>query len=526
MGAVDPFAKVSWMIEHQGAFKLRWDWIILIFVIYNAIYVPYSVAFVETELVRVVVINYIIDALFLVDICFSFCTTYKDETSNGIVYHPTLVFKNYFFSLRFVVDLAATFPFELLLMSLDSAEMTPLQRLLIKAIKCIRLLRLGKVFQKLKTSEILKRFMFGFRLCAFILVCHLMGCIFFVVGKLGSHHGNNESTLPPWYERYNVEEREESYYLASLYWAFSSLLKMPCYEPGTNPERIFMSAALVLGVIVFSVLLGWVAQLIQSMDAGAKAYNDALGLSNNFIYQLRLSPDLARKIQAYVEFQHMSKLKNIDSDDMLGKLSPAVRVQIKMIQFRKLIHNNIIFQNFGPDHQYEDDGRARMRFRKATVCRLSITVFLKHDYITQVGGDTCNNLFFVPETAHVEIMGKADDAGPVSASHFLEEYEVFGMFKRGVRARCDVQLVQLLATDIKELIRLYPDEAVEFMQTVELAMQKLVGAESVLRVTSAIALSEETQQSTNALVRAAAVVDDPEAEYHAILQNLAVATFT
>merc|ERR1711990_486389 len=124
----------------------------------------------------------------------------------------------------------------------------------------------------------------------------------------------------------------------------------------------------------------------------------------------------------------------------------------------------------------------------------------------------CNNLFFVPEIAHVEIMGKANDAGPLSASHFLEEYEVFGIIKRDVRAGCDVQLVQLLATDIKELIRLYPDEAMEFMHTVELSMLKLVGADSVLRVTRAIALSGETQQSTNALVQAAPVADDPEAE--------------
>jgi hypothetical protein len=64
------------------------------------------------------------------------------------------------------------------------------------------------------------------------------------------------------------------------------------------------------------------------------------------------------------------------------------------------------------------------------------------------------------------------------------------------------------------------------MQTVELAMQKLVGVESVLHVTTAIALSEQGQQSTNALLLAVDQREDPEAEYHAILQNLAMATFT
>merc|ERR1711871_409412 len=160
---LDSNSPVWWVIDHTSSFKLTWDWIILIFVVYNAIYVPYAVAFIEAEVKNVIIMNYIIDGLFGVDIGLSFITSFVDEQSRCTVYDPKRIRHNYLCSLRFVIDLAATIPFELIMMSLDSTGMTPMQLLQIKAIKCIRLLRLGKFFQKLKTSERLKRLMFGFR---------------------------------------------------------------------------------------------------------------------------------------------------------------------------------------------------------------------------------------------------------------------------------------------------------------------------------------------------------------------------
>lgn len=126
-----------WTILHYSPFKAFWDWLILFLVIYTAIVTPYVASFILTrdklqeELNKnpetrrdtgpvnvysdpLVIVDYIVDVMFIVDIFINFRTTFVDK-NDEVVSHPCRIAVHYC-KTWFIIDLVAAVPFELLIM--------------------------------------------------------------------------------------------------------------------------------------------------------------------------------------------------------------------------------------------------------------------------------------------------------------------------------------------------------------------------------------------------------------------------
>lgn len=119
-----------WTILHYSPFKAIWDWIVLFLVMYTAIVTPYMAAFVLTRKTNksertsaasinieddpLVIVDYIVDVMFIIDIFINFRTTFVDS-NDEVVSDPRRVAVNYIKG-WFIVDLLAAIPFELLIM--------------------------------------------------------------------------------------------------------------------------------------------------------------------------------------------------------------------------------------------------------------------------------------------------------------------------------------------------------------------------------------------------------------------------
>lgn len=117
----------KWTILHYSPFKAVWDWIILLLVIYTAIFTPYVAAFLLNEEPLdnegpIVYIDLIVDVMFIIDIVINFRTTYVNS-NDEVVSHPGKIAVHY---LRgwFVIDVVAAIPFDLLLVGKNSDEVT------------------------------------------------------------------------------------------------------------------------------------------------------------------------------------------------------------------------------------------------------------------------------------------------------------------------------------------------------------------------------------------------------------------
>lgn len=123
-----------WTILHYSPFKAVWDWLILLLVIYTAVFTPYSAAFLlsdQDESQRgdcgytcspLTVVDLIVDIMFVVDIVINFRTTYVN-TNDEVVSHPRRIAVHYFKG-WFLIDMVAAIPFDLLIFRTGSDEVS------------------------------------------------------------------------------------------------------------------------------------------------------------------------------------------------------------------------------------------------------------------------------------------------------------------------------------------------------------------------------------------------------------------
>lgn len=121
-------------ILHYSPFKAVWDWLILLLVIYTAIFTPYSAAFLLNDLEEerrrecgyscspLNVVDLIVDIMFIVDILINFRTTYVN-TNEEVVSHPAKIAVHYFKG-WFFIDMVAAIPFDLLIFEAGSEEVS------------------------------------------------------------------------------------------------------------------------------------------------------------------------------------------------------------------------------------------------------------------------------------------------------------------------------------------------------------------------------------------------------------------
>ena len=110
------------MWRHNNKYRMWWDLLVIILVIYNCVMIPLSFAK-PGEVNGNNFLERIIDFLFLIDIFFNFRTTFVNPKTNIEIANPSRIAKNYVNSVRFPFDILASIPFEMF-MTLTSSDET------------------------------------------------------------------------------------------------------------------------------------------------------------------------------------------------------------------------------------------------------------------------------------------------------------------------------------------------------------------------------------------------------------------
>lgn len=114
--------KYRFIINHEGNFKVVWDWVVLIMVIFTAIQIPYNFSFLENEKEVVLpesissdrpmlIITVLVDCMFILDIFINFRTTFIKPSSAQVERKPKELAVNYL-KTWFLIDLLAAIPFD------------------------------------------------------------------------------------------------------------------------------------------------------------------------------------------------------------------------------------------------------------------------------------------------------------------------------------------------------------------------------------------------------------------------------
>lgn len=100
---------------NQG-FKLRWDILVIILSVYNALVTPQQFAMTQTyeNLTLIKYVDAAVDTIFALDILIMFRTSYRDPERDLFIEDSKLIAINYIKG-RFLIDFLASFPFDLFL---------------------------------------------------------------------------------------------------------------------------------------------------------------------------------------------------------------------------------------------------------------------------------------------------------------------------------------------------------------------------------------------------------------------------
>nr|XP_040044669.1 potassium voltage-gated channel subfamily H member 7-like isoform X1 [Gasterosteus aculeatus aculeatus] len=466
----------KWTILHYSPFKAVWDWLILLLVIYTAIFTPYSAAFllndIEEQMRRecgyscspLNVVDLIVDIMFIVDILINFRTTYVNANEE-VVSHPAKIAIHYFKG-WFLIDMVAAIPFDLLIFGSGSDETTTLIGLL----KTARLLRLVRVARKLDRYSEYGAAVLMLLMCIFALIAHWLACIWYAIGNVEKPYlehkiGWLDNLGVSIGKKYNYSDPSsgpsiKDKYVTALYFTFSSLTSVGFgnVSPNTNSEKIFSICVMLIGSLMYASIFGNVSAIIQRLYSGTARYHLQMLRVKEFIRFHQIPNPLRQRLEEY--FQHAWTYTNgIDMNmEVLKGFPECLQADICLHLNQTLLQGCKAFEG------------ATKGCLRALAMRFKTTHAPPGDTLVH-GGDVLTALYFVSrgsieilkEDIVVAILGKNDIFGEM-----IHLFTKPGKSSADVRALsyCDLHTIQ--REEILEVLDMYPEFADHFLTNLEL----------------------------------------------------------
>ncbi|XP_077180027.1 voltage-gated delayed rectifier potassium channel KCNH5 isoform X2 [Paroedura picta] len=348
------------IILHYCAFKTTWDWVILILTFYTAIMVPYNVSFkTKQNNIAWLVLDSVVDVIFLVDIVLNFHTTFVGP-GGEVISDPKLIRMNYL-KTWFVIDLLSCLPYDIInaFENVDEGISS-----LFSSLKVVRLLRLGRVARKLDHYLEYGAAVLVLLVCVFGLVAHWLACIWYSIGdyevideitntiktdswlfqlaeSIGMPYRYNTTGSGQWEGGPN----KYSLYITSLYFTMTSLTTIGFgnIAPTTDGEKIFSVAMMMVGSLLYATIFGNVTTIFQQMYANTNRYHEMLNNVRDFLKLYQVPKGLSERVMDYI-VSTWSMSKGIDTEKVLSICPKDMRADICVHLNRKVFNEHPAFR--------------------------------------------------------------------------------------------------------------------------------------------------------------------------------------
>ncbi|XP_034418677.1 potassium voltage-gated channel subfamily H member 5 [Cyclopterus lumpus] len=412
------------IILHYCTFKTTWDWVILILTFYTAIMVPYNVSF-KTKQNNIVwlVLDSVVDVIFLVDIVLNFHTTFVGP-GGEVISDPKLIRMNYL-KTWFVIDLLSCLPYDIInaFENVDEGMSS-----LFSSLKVVRLLRLGRVARKLDHYLEYGAAVLVLLVCVFGLVAHWLACIWYSIGDYEViDEATNTIKVDSWlYQlalsigspyRYNASgdgrweggPGKDSLYITSLYFTMTSLTTIGFgnIAPTSDGEKIFSVAMMMVGSLLYATIFGNVTTIFQQMYANTNRYHEMLNNVRDFLKLYQVPTGLSERVMDYI-VSTWSMSKGIDTEKVLSICPKDMRADI-------CVHLNRKVFNEHPAFRLASDGCLRslaVEFQ-TTHCAPGDLIFHAGESVDTLCFVVSGSLEVIQDDEVIAILGKGDVFGDV-----------------------------------------------------------------------------------------------------------------
>ncbi|XP_068701371.1 potassium voltage-gated channel subfamily H member 6-like isoform X1 [Montipora foliosa] len=464
-------------IRHDSLFKAVWDWLILALVIFTAIEIPYSVAFLiplqpaeeNPKFLKVnalLVFNLLVDLMFIMDILINFRTTFVNITTDEVISNPRQIALHYL-KTWFVVDFVAAIPFEF--MVLNEVERLDSATTLFGLLKAARLLRLVRVARKLDRYSEYGTAVVVLLTCLFTLIAHWLACIWHGIGyeerenkfswinelsrQLNQHDPATNSTQSP-----SLTTR----YITALYFTLSSLTSVGFgnVSPNTDAEKIFSVCVMIIGALMYASIFGNLTAIIQRLYSRTSRFHRDLKVIEDFVRFYKIPKTTKEELDEY--FRHeWAYTKGVDIDAVLKRFPESLQADVCLHLHRNLFEECKVFKS-------ASEGCLR-----ALALRFKIRHYLPGHFIIKQG-DEVKRLYFIAK-GNIDVvkyddtmltLGKGDI---ISCDYSTVQSTNLPQANSSLRVQTHGEIHSVAWNELIGVLRAYPSFREEFISHLELA---------------------------------------------------------
>ncbi|XP_018897668.2 cyclic nucleotide-gated channel alpha-3 isoform X1 [Bemisia tabaci] len=366
-GSKSSQAKWSFVFDPAGRLCYYWSMIVSLAFLYNFWVIIYRFAFQEINRDSILVwfvLDYSADFLYIIDILFHFRTGYLED---GVLQtDSTKLRTHYMNSTTFYIDCLCLLPLDFLYLSIGFNSV----------LRSFRLVKIYRFWAFMDRTERHTNYPNLFRSASLIhyllVIFHWNGCLYHIICK------NNGFGSRNWVYSDNDTTDVVKQYLQSYYWctlALTTIGDLP--RPRSKGEYIFVIVQLLFGLLLFATVLGHVANIVTSVSAARKEFQDESARTKldgvkTYMRMRRVPNHLQVKVIKWFDYLWLTQ-KCSDEEKAVSCLPDKLKAEIAINVHLDTLKRVEIFQN------------TEAGFLCELVLRLRPVLFSPGDYICRKG---------------------------------------------------------------------------------------------------------------------------------------------
>eukprot|EP01137_Pigoraptor_chileana_P002342 Opistho-2@2286 len=374
-----------YLIRIDSMFAKIWTAFYLTAIVIDVFVIPFSIAFPDKDgtLSAALILSYALDVVLVADIILRF--QWEAVDGRRRIEMATDIRRHYRRG-QFRWDAFGVAPFDIIALAYGGVFLLPLLRLnrLVNLPKVVRYFRVQENDIKRETGMIRVRM---YAICG-LMIMHILACIWHiischpVIGEGRIHCSSKGWLISSGHVEFVTSKLDA--YVVSFYWTVCSMTSVGYGDiiAGTNLERIYACIVMVLGVCLFSFIMGNIASAVASADAMRADFRHKVRTVREYMAYHDIRPKLQHEVEDF--YVHEWYTKNGVDTSFYNSLPDAFRSEIALEINRKQLLKVPLFQDCNED------------ILKELALRMRPVSLLADKYVIRRGEDS-RDIFFLME---------------------------------------------------------------------------------------------------------------------------------